>query len=125
MARISRAQRSQKSRLVRIPSVSQSEGPLVSLIVRDFTKWDDQPITLQHFAESAVRAYKIATTPPMGPVLLSLDGELQENSIPDRQGLNIPKFVKVAPPVGSKTDRRAEPRSILFCVRWPPTLDGP
>ena len=70
------------------------------LIVRDFTKWDDQPITLQHFAESAVRAYKIAMTPPMGPVLLSLDGELQENPIPNRQALNIPKFAKVVPPVG-------------------------
>jgi acetolactate synthase-1/2/3 large subunit len=25
-------------------------------IVRDFVKWDDQPTSLQHFAESAVRA---------------------------------------------------------------------
>ena len=24
--------------------------------VRDFVKWDDQPASLQHFAESAVRA---------------------------------------------------------------------
>jgi hypothetical protein len=31
--------------------------------VREFLKWDDQPASLQHFAESAVRAYKIATTP--------------------------------------------------------------
>src|SRR6266581_3433260 len=53
-------------------------------LVRDFVKWDDQPASLQHFAESAVRAYKIATTPPMGPVLLSLDAELQENPIADR-----------------------------------------
>jgi acetolactate synthase I/II/III large subunit len=35
-------------------------------IHRDFTKWDDQPVSLQHFAESVMRAYKIATTPPMG-----------------------------------------------------------
>ena len=41
-------------------------------IVRDFVKWDDQPTSLQHFAESAVRAYKVATTPPMAPVMLSL-----------------------------------------------------
>ena len=54
-------------------------------LVRDFLKWDDQPASLQHFAESAVRAYKIATTPPMGPVLLSLDAELQENPIADRE----------------------------------------
>ena len=29
-------------------------------MVRDYTKWDDQPISLAHFAESAVRAYKIS-----------------------------------------------------------------
>ena len=66
--------------------------------VRDYTKWDDQPASLQHFAESAVRAYKIATTPPMGPVLLSLDAELQENPISDSEKLHIPKLSKVVPP---------------------------
>jgi len=66
--------------------------------VRDYTKWDDQPASLQHFAESAVRAYKIATTPPMGPVLLSLDAELQENPISDGEKLHIPKLSKVVPP---------------------------
>ncbi len=60
-------------------------GVDIGQIVRDFTKWDDQPASLQHFAESAVRAYKIATTPPMGPVFLSLDAELQENPIPDAE----------------------------------------
>src|ERR1700676_4677340 len=39
-------------------------------LVRDFTKWDDAPVSLQHFAESAVRAYKMAMTPPTMPVLL-------------------------------------------------------
>src|SRR6266481_7266264 len=52
-------------------------------IVRDCLKWDDVPISLDHFAESAVRAYKIAMTPPMAPVLLVADGELQEGAIPD------------------------------------------
>src|SRR5882762_10706177 len=37
-----------------------------ALIVRDYTKWDDNPISLTQFGESAVRAYKIAMTPPMG-----------------------------------------------------------
>ncbi len=69
-------------------------------LVRDFVKWDDQPASLQHFAESAVRAYKIAVTPPMAPVLLSLDAELQENPIPHRERLRIPKLAKVVPPVG-------------------------
>jgi acetolactate synthase I/II/III large subunit len=67
-------------------------------IVRDFVKWDDQPTSLQHFAESAVRAYKIAMTPPMGPVMLSLDAELQENPIAEAENLRIPKLAKVIPP---------------------------
>ena len=50
-------------------------------MVRDFVKWDDQPVSLPHFAESAVRAYKIAMTPPMMPVLVVIDGGLQEDPI--------------------------------------------
>ena len=50
-------------------------------MVRDFIKWDDLPASLPHFAESAVRAYKIAMTPPMMPVLLVADSELQEDPI--------------------------------------------
>src|ERR1700730_5115726 len=75
-------------------------GVDIGPIVREITKWDDQPASLQHFAESAVRAYKIATTPPMGPVFLSLDAELQENPIPDAESLRIPQFVPVPPPQG-------------------------
>jgi acetolactate synthase-1/2/3 large subunit len=72
----------------------------IGALTRDFTKWDDQPTSLQHFAESAVRAYKVAVTPPMGPVLLSLDAELQENPIKDAETLRIPKLGKTTPPVG-------------------------
>ncbi len=79
----------------------------IGALTRDFTKWDDQPTSLQHFAESAVRAYKVAMTPPMGPVLLSLDAELQENPIHDAETLRIPKLGRI--------DRR---RSAIP-ARWP------
>jgi acetolactate synthase-1/2/3 large subunit len=75
-------------------------GVDIGQIVREFTKWDDQPVSLTHFAESTVRAYKIATTPPMGPVFIALDAELQENPIPDPEGLRIPKFAPVIAPQG-------------------------
>jgi acetolactate synthase-1/2/3 large subunit len=42
-----------------------------------------------------VRAYKVATTPSMAPMMLSLDAELQENPISDAESLRIPKFTKV------------------------------
>jgi acetolactate synthase I/II/III large subunit len=69
-------------------------------ILRDYVKWDDLPVTLPHFAESTVRAYKMAMTPPMMPVLLIVDGELQENPIPDDAVLQVPKLAPTGPPQG-------------------------
>jgi acetolactate synthase-1/2/3 large subunit len=71
-----------------------------AVMVRDFTKWDDMPLSLQHFAESAVRAYKIATTPPMMPVLLVVDGDLQENPMREGERPHIPKITLAGPPQG-------------------------
>jgi thiamine pyrophosphate-dependent acetolactate synthase large subunit-like protein len=69
-------------------------------MVREFTKWDDLPISLEHFAESAVRAYKIAMTPPTMPVVLVADGELQENPISADAKMHIPKLALATPPQG-------------------------
>jgi len=69
-------------------------------MVRDYVKWDDVPISLQHFAESAVRAYKVAMTPPMAPVLLVADSELQEKPIPEGETPHIPKLTLAAAPQG-------------------------
>ena len=69
-------------------------------LVRDFTKWDDQPVSLPHFAESAVRAYKIMMTPPMGPVAITIDTELQDDQIPAGTNLRIPKLSPTTPPAG-------------------------
>ena len=71
-------------------------------MLRDFIKWDDQPVSLPHFAESAVRAYKIAMTPPMMPVLVMIDGALQEDPIhPEIAGrLRIPRLTVATPPQG-------------------------
>jgi thiamine pyrophosphate-dependent acetolactate synthase large subunit-like protein len=71
-------------------------------MVRDYIKWDDQPVSLPHFAESAVRAYKIAMTSPMMPVLLVIDGGLQEDPISPEiaSRLRIPKLTVATPPQG-------------------------
>ena len=71
-----------------------------ALMVRDFTKWDDTPWSLTHFAESAVRAYNVAVTPPMAPVLLVLDGILQEEGVDINKLPAIPKAPIPAPPQG-------------------------
>jgi acetolactate synthase I/II/III large subunit len=73
----------------------------INALVRDFTKWDDTPVSLQHYAQSFVRAYKIAMTPPYGPVAISLDAGLQQESIRNNgEKLYIPRYVASSPPQG-------------------------
>jgi acetolactate synthase I/II/III large subunit len=73
----------------------------INAIVRDYTKWDDTPVSLQHFSQSFVRAYKIAMTPPYGPVAISLDAGLQQEPMKDHGAKPyIPRYVPTAPPQG-------------------------
>src|SRR5258707_6575658 len=74
----------------------------INALVRDFTKWDDTPLSLQHFAQSMVRAYKISMTPPYGPVMISLDAGLQQEPVKAHgsEKLYIPRYVPTAPPAG-------------------------
>jgi|GEM_PF-2823750 len=69
-------------------------------IVRDFIKWDDVPASLPHFAESAVRAYQFAMTPPYGPVLLTLDTDMQEDELPPGGKPRIPTLHLNSAPQG-------------------------
>ena len=55
-----------------------------ALMVRDFTKWDDTPWSLAHFAESAVRAYNVAVTPPMAPRKITFPVSTPEPAIQPR-----------------------------------------
>ncbi len=86
------------------------DGPA---LVRDFTKWDETPLSLPHFAESATRAYKFAMTPPWGPTVLAVDQDLQENEIDRGTPLVIPKLSQVAPPAGEEGAVRETARQLV------------
>jgi acetolactate synthase-1/2/3 large subunit len=82
-----------------VPTIHSAQD--INALVRDFTKWDDTPVSLQHFAQSFVRAYKIAMTPPYGPVAISLDAGLQQEPIRNNgEKLSIPRYVPTSPPQG-------------------------
>ncbi len=53
----------------------------MAALVRGFVKWDHQPASLEEVGRSAVRAYAIAATPPMAPVLVVVDAKLQKASV--------------------------------------------
>src|SRR5262245_26414980 len=94
-------------------------------MVRDYTKWDDAPVSLTQFGESSVRAYKIAMTPPMAPVVVVADAVLQEEPISedDRRRLRVPKLSATAPPAGDPA-AVAEVAKALVAAETPLIIAG-
>jgi thiamine pyrophosphate-dependent acetolactate synthase large subunit-like protein len=94
-------------------------------MVRDFTKWDDSPVSLAQFAESGIRAYKIAMTPPQGPVVLVADAVLQEEPVApeDRGRLRVPKLTMPQPPAGD-SGSVAEVARMLVAADYPVIIAG-
>ena len=50
-------------------------------LVRDYTKWDNQPASVPAAYEALLRAVQIADTAPRGPTYVNLDAALQEARI--------------------------------------------
>lgn len=80
-------------------------------LVRDFTKWDDAPVSLQHYAESFVRAYTMSITPPMEPVLIVADAELQERPVDNPAEIAVPVVRRPALPA-------ADPQALATAAAW-------
>ena len=91
-------------------------------MVRDYTKWDDSPVSLAHFAESTVRAYRDAMTPPTEPVVLTADAKLQEEPIIE-SNLRIPKLALASPPQGD-SGAVAEAARLLVAAENPVIVAG-
>jgi acetolactate synthase-1/2/3 large subunit len=64
--------------------------------VRDYTKWDDQPATIDSVPEIVARGHHVAMTEPRGPVYICFDAGLQEDELthdiepPDTARLGVP-----------------------------------
>ncbi len=83
----------------------------MGLLVRSFVKYDDEATTLERFAESAMRAYRIAMTPPMGPVVLTVAAELQESIVTTEP--RIPELIMPAIPQGDAAAVREAARMLV------------
>src|SRR5713101_2268212 len=99
---------------------AQDQGALV----RNFTKWDDQPASVPAAAESLLRAHRMATTPPCGPVYICLDAALQESRIGALPPL--PSAVRFRPPRAAAPDptAAAEAAALLNAAERPLILVG-
>jgi acetolactate synthase I/II/III large subunit len=63
--------------------------------VRDYTKWDDQPSSVDGIPASFARGYRVAMTEPQGPVYLCYDAQLQEDQLDRDIPLPSPQSSKV------------------------------
>ena len=99
-----------------VETIHSAQDP--AAMVREFVKWDDQPGSLQHFAESTVRAYRITMTAPMEPVMICLDMDLQEEAIHNTEKLRIPKVTRVSQPQGDTAVLR-EAAKLLVAAEHP------
>jgi thiamine pyrophosphate-dependent acetolactate synthase large subunit-like protein len=72
-------------------------------IIRDYTKWDNQPGSVPATFEALLRAVQIADTAPKGPTYVNLDAAIQESKIgpmpklPDASRFRAPAPVLPAP----------------------------
>lgn len=96
-------------------------------LVRDFVKWDAEPMDQVGSEEALAQAYRIAVTAPQGPVYVTLDAGVQERRLrPDE--VDRPSALQMAsPPTGLALDRDAALAVVKRATgaRFPVIIVGP
>lgn len=93
-------------------------------LVRDYVKWDDQPLSTRATLQSLLRGYQISATAPRAPVYLSIDQRTQED--PDGLDGYWPDVARYAPPASAQPDPKSVERAadLLAAARRPLILAG-
>ncbi len=93
-------------------------------LIRNYTKWDDQPASPQAAVESVLRASQMARTAPCGPTYVCLDVGLQEAPLTeDVQIPDVSRFAPPAPPCASSAVVK-QTREALKKAKFPIILMG-
>lgn len=93
-------------------------------LVRDFVKFDDQPFSVEAAMESLLRAYRIATTVPMGPVYVALDSDVQEERLEGQAMIPVVENFKAPAPPRANLDALREAAVQLSEAEWPVIVAG-
>ncbi|MGZ8212637.1 MAG: thiamine pyrophosphate-binding protein [Burkholderiales bacterium] len=101
-------------------------------LIRNFTKWDNQPGSPAAAGEAVLRAAQIAMTAPRGPVYVNLEVAMQEMKIgalppvPDASRYAPPPAVRPAPEVVAEAAKllAGARQPVIFAGRCSRSLDG-
>ena len=92
--------------------------------VRDYTKWDYEPRSLESVGQAVARGYRVAASEPAGPVYIALDAGLQEElldepvPLPDFDRLTVPA------PIGPDPAALGRLAAELVAARRPVIIPG-
>ena len=94
-------------------------------LLRNYTKWDDQPSSVPAAIESFLRANQIARTAPRGPVYVCLEADLQEQPI-DADRVRLPETHRFqpGPSPAPSAETCAEIAGLLRNAKRPIMLSG-
>jgi acetolactate synthase-1/2/3 large subunit len=87
--------------------------------VRQYTKWDYQPHTIDGVPESFARAYGVMMTQPQGPVYMVYDAWLQEQKLDHEVALPPADAVKVPARIGPDPDALARAADMIAASERP------
>ena len=87
--------------------------------VRQYTKWDYQPHTIDGVPESFARAYGVMMTQPQGPVYMIYDAWLQEQRLDHEVKLPPPDAVKVPARIGPDPAALARAADMISAAAHP------
>ena len=88
-------------------------------VVRDYTKWDDQPWTIDDVPDSFARAYSVMMTEPQGPVYMCYDAALQEDPLPHSVALPPASAQRVPARMAPDAGELARVAELLAAAKHP------
>ncbi|MSQ50371.1 MAG: thiamine pyrophosphate-binding protein [Betaproteobacteria bacterium] len=88
-------------------------------VIRDYTKWDDQPHTIADVPDSFARAYGVMMTEPQGPVYTCYDASILEEALPHAVVMPPPGSARVPTRMAPEATELARVAQMLATARNP------
>jgi acetolactate synthase-1/2/3 large subunit len=87
--------------------------------IREYTKFDAQPATVDGVPEAFARAYSVMMTQPHGPIYMCYDAWLQEEKLEHTVQLPSPNAVKVPAKMSPEVESMEKAAQMLMAAKFP------
>ena len=95
-----------------------------SEIVKPYVKWSDDPVTGQATLDALARGYRLAMTPPAGPVYVTADCGVQEQKIAGTLHMPDGRLWQTGAPIAANPQAVAKAAELLLSAKLPLIVGG-